>query len=90
MPGPGRLPSPKFHAPTGVGAKYVRAGTPIRPVLHGAEQEHGLRPGGTENIAAIVAAAALAAACVPTATAHLRAGATVCMNGSHKRYQGWN
>ena len=52
----------KFYAPKGVGALYVRGGTPIRSVLHGAEQEHGLRP-GTENVASIVAlgAAAMAA-----------------------------
>jgi len=64
----------KFDAPKGVGALYVRAGTRIRCVLHGAEQEHGLRP-GTENVAAIVglgAAAAVAAASLPAASAHLR------------------
>jgi cysteine desulfurase len=63
----------KFYAPKGVGALYVRAGTPIRPVLHGAEQEHGLRPG--ENVAAIVAlgaAAALVSESLGTITAHLR------------------
>jgi cysteine desulfurase len=65
----------KFYAPKGVGALYVRAGTPIRPVLHGAEQERGLRP-GTENVAAIVglgAAAVLAAASLAATSAHLRA-----------------
>lgn len=65
----------KFYAPKGVGALYVRDGTPIRSVLHGAEQEHGLRP-GTENVAAIVglgAAAALARASLLAASEHLRA-----------------
>ncbi len=63
----------KFYAPKGVGALYVRGGTPIRPVLHGADQEHGLRP-GTENVAAIVAlgaAAALASGSLATLSAHL-------------------
>lgn len=63
----------KFYAPKGVGALYVRGGTPIRPVLHGADQEHGLRP-GTENVAAIVAlgaAAALASESLATLSAHL-------------------
>jgi cysteine desulfurase len=65
----------KFYAPKGVGALYVRAGTPIRSVLHGAEQEHGLRP-GTENVAAIVglgAAAAWARDSLTATAQHLRA-----------------
>ncbi|HLT28388.1 MAG TPA: cysteine desulfurase family protein [Zeimonas sp.] len=49
----------KFHAPKGVGALYVRAGTRLAPVLHGAGQECGLRP-GTENVAAAVALGAAA------------------------------
>lgn len=64
----------KFNAPKGVGALYVRAGTPIHPITHGADQEHGLRP-GTENVALIVAlgaAAALARASLPALTAQLR------------------
>lgn len=43
----------KFYAPKGVGALYVRTGTPLTPVLVGAGQEHGLRP-GTENVPCIV------------------------------------
>jgi cysteine desulfurase len=50
----------KFYAPKGVGALYVRRGTTIRSILHGADQEHGLRP-GTENVALIVALGAAAA-----------------------------
>lgn len=42
----------KFYAPKGVGALYVRRGTPIVPVIVGAEHEQGLRP-GTENVPAI-------------------------------------
>ncbi len=49
----------KLYAPKGVGALYVRTGTPLTPVLRGAGQEHGLRP-GTENVAGIVG---LGAAC---------------------------
>jgi len=40
----------KMYAPKGVGALYVRRGTPIRPLLLGGGQEGGIRP-GTENIA---------------------------------------
>ncbi len=43
----------KFYATKGVGALYLRRGTPIEPVLVGAGHEAGLRP-GTENVPAIV------------------------------------
>jgi cysteine desulfurase len=49
----------KFGAPKGVGALYVRGGTPITSILHGADQEHGMRP-GTENVPLIVALGAAA------------------------------
>ena len=58
----------------GVGALYVRRGTPLRPMLVGAGQEHGLRP-GTENVAGIVglgAACALAQARLAADRARLR------------------
>lgn len=65
----------KFSAPKGIGALHVRAGTPIRAIVHGADQEHGLRP-GTENVALIVAlgaAGALASALLPDLTTQLQA-----------------
>lgn len=43
----------KFQASKGIGALYVRKGTPIRNVLFGAGHERGFRP-GTENVPAIV------------------------------------
>lgn len=43
----------KLYAPKGVGALYVKRGTPLLPLLLGAGHERGLRP-GTENVAAIV------------------------------------
>jgi cysteine desulfurase len=43
----------KVYAPKGVGALYVRRGTPLMPLVLGASHERGLRP-GTENVAAIV------------------------------------
>jgi cysteine desulfurase len=49
----------KAYAPKGVGALYVRPGTPLAPVVLGASHERGLRP-GTENVASIVG---LGAAC---------------------------
>lgn len=42
----------KMYAPKGIGALYVRRGTPLRPILFGASQERSIRP-GTENVAYI-------------------------------------
>jgi cysteine desulfurase len=39
----------KVYAPKGVGALYVRSGTPIEPFIHGAGHESGRRA-GTENV----------------------------------------
>ena len=64
----------KFYATKGVGALYVRSGTPIKPILFGADQEHGLRP-GTENVPLVVgmgAAARLAQKHLPAATKKLQ------------------
>ena len=44
----------KFYAPKGVGALFVRSGTPLSSIQFGAGHEGGLRP-GTENVPHIVA-----------------------------------
>jgi cysteine desulfurase len=65
----------KFYAPKGIGALYVRQGVAIQPILFGADQERGLRP-GTENVPHIVglgAAARLARQRLPQATRVLAA-----------------
>jgi cysteine desulfurase len=49
----------KLYAPKGIGLLYIRAGTPVRALVGGAGQEHGLR-GGTENVPGIIG---LGAAC---------------------------
>lgn len=49
----------KMYAPKGIGALYVRTGTPMHSVMYGAGQEHGLRP-GTENVPYIAALGAAA------------------------------
>ena len=47
------LSAHKFHGPKGTGALYVRKGTKLEAVIHGGEQERGLRA-GTENVPGIV------------------------------------
>jgi len=39
----------KLYAPKGIGALYIRKGTLIENLMHGAGQEKGIRP-GTENV----------------------------------------
>lgn len=43
----------KIYAPKGVGAIYIRSGTPLRQFLYGGHHQRGFRP-GTENVAGIV------------------------------------
>ncbi len=47
----------KLHAPKGIGAFFVRRGTPMGPLIHGCGQQGGRRS-GTENTAGAVALAA--------------------------------
>jgi len=64
----------KLYAPKGVGALYVRRGVQLQPLLRGAGQEAGRRP-GTENVAAIVG---LGEAC-RLAAARLRDGSAAAL-----------
>jgi len=43
----------KIGAPKGIGALFIRRGTPLEPLMHGGSQDRGRRP-GTENVAAAV------------------------------------
>lgn len=47
------LSAHKLYGPKGVGALYIREGTPLAPLIHGGRQEAGLRA-GTQNVAGIV------------------------------------
>jgi cysteine desulfurase len=40
----------KIGAPKGIGAMFIRRGTPLEPLFHGGSQDRGRRP-GTENVA---------------------------------------
>jgi cysteine desulfurase len=47
------LSAHKIYGPKGVGALYIRSGTPLRQFLFGGHHQRGFRP-GTENVAGIV------------------------------------
>ncbi len=89
----------KIYGPKGVGALYVRAGTPLEPQFHGGHHERDRRP-GTENVPGIVGfgkAAELARARLTTESARieslrdrleemlLNSLASVHVNGDHSR-----
>jgi cysteine desulfurase len=57
------LSAHKLQGPKGVGALFVRDGTPLSPLLTGGDHEHGMRA-GTEHVAGVVGLAeAFALAC---------------------------
>ncbi|MBI4238298.1 MAG: aminotransferase class V-fold PLP-dependent enzyme [Deltaproteobacteria bacterium] len=65
----------KFHGPKGIGALYVRRGTPFQPLIRGGSQEYGRRA-GTEGVPQIVGlgqAATLAKHSLDICTARVRA-----------------
>ena len=65
----------KLYGPKGVGALYVRTGTPLKQFFYGGHHQRGFRP-GTENVAGIVGlgkAAQLASASLTKDAAHTRA-----------------
>ncbi|MBL7075502.1 selenide, water dikinase SelD [candidate division KSB1 bacterium] len=64
----------KFYAPKGIGALYIRRGTKIEILVHGADHEQGRRA-GTENVLEIVGlgkAAEIAGGDLEKNTAHMR------------------
>jgi cysteine desulfurase len=59
----------KFGAPKGIGALFIRRGTPLEPLMHGGTQDRGRRP-GTENVAAAVGLARAAELTLAESEAH--------------------
>ena len=64
------LSAHKFYGPKGAGALYIRKGTRLESLIHGGEQERGLRA-GTENLPGIVGMGAA----IGEAVSHLRENA---------------
>jgi len=63
----------KLNGPKGIGALYLRKGTPFHPLINGGGQERGLRS-GTENVAGIVGmgkAAEIASSSIPDEASRL-------------------
>jgi cysteine desulfurase len=63
----------KVYAPKGVGALYIRSGTKVEPLIHGAGHESGRRA-GTENVPYVVAlgkACEIARRMLPRTIVHL-------------------
>lgn len=60
----------KIGAPKGIGAIYIRRGTPVEPLQFGGSQNRGVRP-GTENVAAAVALARAAELAVEELTTEM-------------------
>lgn len=79
------LSSHKIYGPKGVGAIYIKKGTSIEPLLHGGNQEQGLRA-GTQNVAGIIGfakAAELMTAEIPTNNALLSHYSKLFMSNIH-------
>lgn len=65
----------KFGTPKGIGALFIRRGTPMEPMFHGGSQDRGRRP-GTENVAFAIGLATAAELTLREAEAeHGRLGA---------------
>lgn len=62
----------KLYAPKGIGALYVRSGTPLTPLHLGAGQQHGLRPGTLDVPGAVALGAAAELARAHLAEEHAR------------------
>jgi cysteine desulfurase len=59
----------KLGAPKGVGALFIRRGTPMAPLLHGGTQDRGRRP-GTENVPYVIGLTTAAELAVKEREAH--------------------
>ncbi len=84
------LSAHKICGPKGVGALFVRTGTPLAPIVTGGGQEFGFRS-GTENvplIAGFAKAAALAAASREKEAARLHSLRDHCIKGIKKTLRG--
>ncbi len=65
----------KFHGPKGVGFAIIKKGLPVKPLLHGGGQEHGMRAGteNTHSIAGMAKALELSREKLNESVDHMRA-----------------
>ncbi|KAB2849575.1 MAG: cysteine desulfurase, partial [Hyphomicrobiaceae bacterium] len=63
----------KLYAPKGIGALYIRRGTPVEPLIHGAGHESGRRAGTESALLAAALGAAAELAANLDAISHVRA-----------------
>ena len=75
----------KIGAPKGIGAMYIRRGTPLEPLLHGGSQDRGRRP-GTENVAYAVGLARAAELTVAERETECAAASSACATVSRQRF----
>ena len=74
----------KFGAPKGIGALFIRRGTPLQPLMHGGTQDRGSRP-GTENVASAIGLARAAELAVEEHERRMRGVSSRCATGSRQR-----
>jgi cysteine desulfurase len=80
----------KFHGPKGIGFTYIRKNTPIQPMLHGGEQEKGLRAGteAVHQIAGLAKAFEIANEQLIEETKYITELKSYCITKLHANFDG--
>jgi cysteine desulfurase len=80
----------KFHGPKGIGFTYIRKNTPIQPMLHGGEQEKGLRAGteAVHQIAGLAKAFEIANEQLIEETKYITELKSYCVTKLHANFDG--
>ena len=80
----------KFHGPKGIGFTFIRKNTPIQPMLHGGEQEKGLRAGteAVHQIAGLAKAFEIANEQLIEETKYITELKSYCITKLHANFDG--